>query len=415
MKKQLWLLNFSLLRTHPAFRDVFIARFVSILSLGLLGVALPVQIQELTHSTWLVGLSVTLAASAMFIGLLIGGVLADRYNRKYLILLARGTCGVGFAGLCLNALVPEPSLIVIYLLGIWDGFFAALGVTALLAATPALVGRENLMQAGAITMLTVRLGAVISPLVGGLLLASGSVAWNYGLTTAGTVLTTLTLLRLPSLPPPPSRELPLKSLLAGVKFFCSSPLVGGITVLGSLLTMAGAVRVLYPALAEGWQMSAAQIGLLYAAIPLGASAGALTSGWLTHIARPGRLMLFSAIAAFLLIALSGLMPGWQLVTLCLALSGWLNAIASLLQYTLIQRQTPEALLGRINGLWTAQNVTGDAIGAALLGALGVWLTPATAAGVSGGGLVLLAVLLTVVLREVRRFRYPASQQPDSTG
>ncbi|QFG76844.1 hypothetical protein DMB90_15770 [Raoultella planticola] len=86
---------------------------------------------------------------------------------------------MGFVGLCLNALLPEPSLIAIYLLGIWDGF-ASLGVTALLAATPALVGRENLMQAGAITMLTVRLGSVISPMIGGLLLATGGVAWNYG-------------------------------------------------------------------------------------------------------------------------------------------------------------------------------------------------------------------------------------------
>lgn len=125
----------------------------------------------MTHSSWLVGLSVTLCGSAMFIGLMVGGVLADRYERKKLILLARGTCGVGFIGLCINALLPEPSLMAIYALGLWDGFFASLGVTALLAATPALVGRENLMQAGAITMLTVRLGSVISPMVGGLLLA----------------------------------------------------------------------------------------------------------------------------------------------------------------------------------------------------------------------------------------------------
>ncbi len=95
---------------------------------------------------------------------MVGGVLADRYERKKVILLARGTCGIGFIGLCLNALLPEPSLLEIYLLGLWDGFFASLGVTALLAATPALVGRENLMQAGAITMLTVRLGSVISPM-----------------------------------------------------------------------------------------------------------------------------------------------------------------------------------------------------------------------------------------------------------
>ncbi len=152
-------------------------------------------------------------------------------------------------------------------------------MTALLAATPALVGRENLMQAGAITMLTVRLGSVISPMVGGLLLATGNVAWNYGLAAAGTFITTLTLLRLPLLPPPPQpREHPLKSLMAAIRFLFSNPLIGGIALLGGLLTMASAVRVLYPALAGEWQMSASEIGVLYAAIPLGAAFGALTSG-----------------------------------------------------------------------------------------------------------------------------------------
>ncbi|MBE9680558.1 enterobactin transporter EntS, partial [Escherichia coli] len=283
MNKQSWLLNLSLLKTHPAFRAVFLARFISIVSLGLLGVAVPVQIQMMTHSTWQVGLSVTLTGGAMFVGLMVGGVLADRYERKKVILLARGTCGIGFIGLCLNALLPEPSLLAIYLLGLWDGFFASLGVTALLAATPALVGRENLMQAGAITMLTVRLGSVISPMIGGLLLATGGVAWNYGLAAAGTFITLLPLLSLPALPSPPQpREHPLKSLLAGFRFLLASPLVGGIALLGGLLTMASAVRVLYPALADNWQMSAAQIGFLYAAIPLGAAIGALTSGKLAH-------------------------------------------------------------------------------------------------------------------------------------
>lgn len=65
----------------------------------------------------------TLTGGAMFVGLMVGGVLADRYERKKVILLARGTCGIGFIGLCLNALLPEPSLLAIYLLGLWDGFF----------------------------------------------------------------------------------------------------------------------------------------------------------------------------------------------------------------------------------------------------------------------------------------------------
>ncbi|PIA07729.1 enterobactin transporter EntS [Klebsiella variicola] len=385
MNRQSWLLNLSLLKTHPAFRAVFIARFISILSLGLLGVAIPVQIQMMTHSTWQVGLSVTLTGASMFVGLMVGGVLADRYERKRLILLARGTCGVGFVGLCLNALLPEPSLAAIYLLGIWDGFFASLGVTALLAATPALVGRENLMQAGAITMLTVRLGSVISPMIGGLLLATGGVAWNFGLAAAGTFITTLTLLRLPQLPPPPQpREHPLRSLLAGLTFLWS-PLAG--------LSWPGPEACCRPL---------ADVGRF----PLGAALGALTSGQLAQTVRPGALMLATTVGSFVAIALFSLMPHWALGALCLALFGWLSAISSLLQYTLIQTQTPENMLGRINGLWTAQNVTGDAIGAALLGGLGAVMTPAASASASGWALALVGVLLVGLLRELRRFQRP---------
>jgi len=405
MNRNSLLLNLSLLKTHPAFRAVFLARFISIVSLGLLGVAVPVQIQTLTGSSLQVGLAVTLTGSAMFIGLMMGGVLADRHERRRLILLARSTCGVGFIGLTINAALPEPSLAAIYLLGVWDGFFGALGVTALLAATPALVGRENLMQASAITMLTVRLGSVISPMIGGLLLASGGVVWNYALASVGTFITLLPLLSLPKLAPPPqARENPLLSLWNGLRFLVGHPIIGGIALVGALLTMASAVRVLYPALAGHWNMSAAQIGLMYAAVPLGAAIGALTSGRIAHHARPGMIMLGTGIVSFISIGVFSLMPVWGLGLACLALFGYLSAISSLLQYTLIQTLTPDGMLGRINGLWTAQNVTGDAIGAAILGGMTVALTPVAAASSGGFALTLCGIALAIMLVQLRRYQ-----------
>lgn len=117
-------------------------------------------------------------------------------------------------------------------------------------------------------------------------------------------------------------------------------------------------------------------------------------------------MLVSTTGAFVAMGAAGLMPVWVGGFLCLALFGWLSAVSSLLQYTLLQTQTPEAMLGRVNGLWTAQNVTGDAIGAALLGGLGAVMTPAASAGVSGFGLVIVGLLLMLLLGELRRFRQP---------
>ncbi|TGD35052.1 MFS transporter, partial [Salmonella enterica subsp. enterica serovar Poona] len=103
---------------------------------------------------------------------------------------------------------------------------------------------------------------------------------------------------------------------------------------GGLVTMASGVRVLSPARARSWQMAAAQIGLLYAAIPLGAAIGALTSGQLAHSVRPGLIMLVSTVGSFLAVGLFAIMPVWIAGVICLALFGWLSAISSYLQYTL---------------------------------------------------------------------------------
>lgn len=415
MSKPSILLDFGLLKTNQAFRAVFCARFISILALGLMAIAIPVQIQALTGSTLLVGLAVTLAGGGMFAGLLMGGVLADRYERRRLILFARSTCGVGFVGMCLNAALPEPSLTAIYLLAVWDGFFGAVGVTALLAATPALVGRENIVQAGAISMLTVRFGSILSPAAGGLLIAHAGVAWNYGLAALGTLLTLVPLLRLPQLPPPEQpREHPLKALAGGFAFLFQNKVIGMVALIGALLTMASAVRILYPALAGNWGVDASQLGFMYAAVPLGAALGAFTSGRVAQVARPGWMMLLTAIAAFVAVGLFGLMPWYGLALACLVAFGYLSALNSLLQYGLIQNLTPDAFLGRINGLWTAQNVVGDALGALLLGAMGALMLPAMTSTGFGFGAALLGVVLLVAmgsLRRVTRSEPEANLQP----
>ncbi|MFZ1873968.1 MAG: enterobactin transporter EntS [Chania sp.] len=403
MNKPSILLDFGLLKTNAAFRAVFCARFISILALGLMAIAIPVQIQALTGSTLLVGLSVTLAGGGMFAGLLMGGVLADRYERRRLILFARSTCGVGFVGLCLNAALPAPSLTAIYLLAVWDGFFGAVGVTALLAATPALVGRENIVQAGAISMLTVRFGSILSPAIGGAVIASAGVAWNYGLAALGTMLTLIPLLRLPQLQPPPQpREHPLRALVGGFSFLLQNKVIGMVALIGALMTMASAVRVLYPAISGMWNVSIAHLGFMYAAVPLGATIGAFTSGRVAQVARPGWVMLLTAIAAFAAIGLFGLMPWYGMALLCLVAFGYLSALNSLLQYGLIQNLTPDAFLGRINGLWTAQNVVGDALGALLLGAMGAFMLPAMTSSSFGFSAVLLAVVLAFAMRGLRQ-------------
>ena len=161
-------------------------------------------------------------------------------------------------------------------------------MTALLAATPALVGRENIVQAGAISMLTVRFGSILSPAIGG-----GDCPYGHcselRLAAFGTLLTLLPLLSLPQLMPPPQpREHPLRALAGGFAFLFQNKVIGMVALIGALLTMASAVRVLYPAMAASWHIDAAHLGYMYAAVPLGAPSVRSPAGaWRTWRAPAG--------------------------------------------------------------------------------------------------------------------------------
>ncbi len=405
MAKPSIFLDFSLLKKNAAFRAIFCARMLSVFALGMLAVGVPVQIQAMTGSTLQVGVAVMLDGIGMFIGLLLGGVLADRYDRRKLILFARGTCGVGFVLLSLNAFSPSPSLWALYFLAFWDGFFGALGITALMAVIPLIVGREHLAEAGALSMLTVRLGAILSPALGGMIIVAAGVGWAFAVAAIGTLATLIPLVRLPALQPEQQEpEHPLRALASGIQFVCRHPVVGAVVLVGLLLSMIGAVRVLFPALALTWQLDASALGLMYSAVPLGAMIGAFTSGWVRQLSRPGVVLVASALLAFGSIAALGLIQHLAAALVLLVCYGYSNAIASLLQFVLIQHHTPDALLGRVNSLGTAQDVTGDSVGALGLGALARSLAPLSSVLWFGGVAAGLLMVVALAARGMRTAR-----------
>ena len=368
--------DFSLLLSHKNFRNIFIARTISILGLGMLTVSIPVQVYELTKDSLHVGIVMAIEGVGLFIGLLLGGVLADIYERRRIILFARSTCGLGFLAMAINAWLPDPSLWAIYFLAIWDGFFGALGVTALMACMPFIVGRENLMQARAISMVSVRLATVISPAIGGIIIAMSDVAWNYMIAAIGTGITLIALLALPSMPPKESQtHNPLTSLWDGFAYLFTNKIVASVVIMGTLVTLTTAIRVLFPALADTvYGGGAWTVGLMYSAVPLGATLGAIISGWANHVAKPGIIMMITSLAAFLCLMGIGSTTHLPIALVLLVAFGYFVSIASLLQYSFVQGHTPDHYLGRINGIWTAQDASGDSIGTLGIGVIGKFIS-----------------------------------------
>ncbi|GAA5630102.1 enterobactin exporter EntS [Acinetobacter calcoaceticus] len=372
MKLKNILTDFSLLKVNTHFRNVFIARTVSLLTIGMLIVAIPQQVYQMTQDVFQVAIVTAFEGIAMFIGLLLGGVLSDRYDRKKLILFARLVCGFGFMGLAVNAMLDTPSLYALYFLSAWDGFFGALGVTAMMAIMPIIVGRENIVQARAISMVLVRLATVISPAIGGIVIAASSVAWAYWIATIGTLFTVLLLLGLPVLKPQTESEdeHPVQQLLQGFKFVFQNKVVGSTILIGTILGFTSAIRILFPQIVDQqFAGGAFELGLMYSAVPLGATLGALLSGWTASLTRPGTVMIYASLAVFACMFLIGLSP-WLLLTLViLSVFGYLSAIANLLQYSIVQGHTPDEYLGRINAIWLAQDASSDSIATTILGAL----------------------------------------------
>lgn len=405
--------DFSILKTNRHFRHIFIARTLSLLTIGMLIVAIPQQVYQMTHDLLHVAFATAIEGIAMFIGLLLGGILSDRYDRKKLILCARSLCGIGFIGLAVNAMLSSSSLSVIYFLSAWDGFFGALGVTAMMAVMPIIVGRENIMQARAVSMLSIRLATVIAPALGGIIIATTNIAAAYWIAAIGTLLTVMLLLKLPSLKPlqhNENTESPFKQLLLGFKFVFHHKIVGSTILIGTLLSFSSAIRIVFPQMVEQqFAGGAFELGLMYSAVPLGSVVAAFLSGWTNQLIRPGNVMLYFCLAVFTSMIAIGLSPWFSLTLFILTVFGYCSAVANLLQYSIVQGHTPDHYLGRINSIWLAQDASTDSIATTGLGLLTRFLP--IASSIFYFGLISLFIGLLCMMR-FSSVRKTSLQDPD---
>ncbi|MET9201888.1 enterobactin transporter EntS [Gordonia sp. NPDC003585] len=413
-------LDVSPLRDSAPFRRIFVARLISLVAIGLLLVSVPVQMWNLTQSSAQVGAATAVTGATTFLGMLVGGTLADRFDRKRLILVGRTGAGASFAGLAANAFGAyggEPSVAIVYLLAGVDGLIGALSTSALMAAVPTLIPREKLVAVGALSSLTVRLGTAVSPGIAGLLIASAGVEWAYVTAAALATITVLILIGLPAMPPdgPRMSDGPLPERPSLMRFLSTTPVVPGVMAVGVLAMLGAGVVALLPGLvAERFGGSAAVTGAMYAAVATGAMIAALTSGWMTDLRRPGLVLLAALILAFSAQILFGLAPLLWLAIGLLLTVGFLEAAQEVLRYALIQRNTPGPLLGRVNGIWMAQEVGGVTVGAVVAGLIGSAWGASDAIvyyGIVMVGLSIAAALLLSGLRGTRG-RNPAQVRGD---
>ncbi|MGP4980672.1 MFS transporter [Glutamicibacter arilaitensis] len=295
------------LRSSRAFALIFWGRLVSIAGIGVLGTAIPLQVYALTGSSVHVALVATVLGLAGFAGALSGGLLADRLDRRKIILAARGAAVAGFALLAVNAFAPEPMLAAFHLAAVVDGLAGGISATALSATVPRTVEPAQLPAASALMAISMDLGMVLTPALGGLLYAAAGPGWLYLWVIVASVASVALLWGLPELQPggevQADPQLRQAGLLPAIRHSCGQAwadtregmayvardrVVGPIMLLGFIQLLCASPYVLIPEFAErqlGLGPEAA--GLLYSAPAAGALLASLSSGWTGRVRPAG--------------------------------------------------------------------------------------------------------------------------------
>lgn len=392
------------LRGSKDFRLLFAGRLMSMAGNAVVTTAASWQVYGLSRSSLDVGL-LTLANSAgMFAGLLTGGMLADRHDRRKLMLSSRvPLVAVGLA-LMANSLLTHPQLWAIYVLALAHGGLSGLASPAATAAFPALVGADQLAAAAALNSLSSQLGQLGGPALAGALISGPGIAVCYGINTAIFAVLGLTLWYIRPLPPTVRAGRPgLRTLGEGTRYVLRNRVVGGMLAVDTSAMLFGMPSALFPALArEHFHGGSATFGLLAAAPGLGAMLGAATSGWTGRLKRPGIVVIAAGLVWGAAIVGFGLSGSLAIGIAFLALAGMADLVSEILRNALFQRYTPDELRGRVSSLYLVQVTSAPSLGNVEAG-LVAQLFSLTISVVSGGiACVAGALILGIVNPALRR-------------
>jgi MFS family permease len=343
-----------------------LGNFVSGLGTQATLVALPYQIYVQTHSALLTGLLGAAELGPLVAMALLGGALADRSDRRRLLLLDQIGLVAVSAALCAAALAGEPQIVLLYVLaGLLAGFGALQNVVRS-AIVPNLVARrEDMPAALAVNFGLYQLTMVLGPGLGGLLIAAAGVEAAYGVDALSCLAMVGAVWAMsPQLPQATGEPLSIgSSIVEGLRFVRRSPaLLGSFAIDLSAMTF-GMPRALFPVLAISvYGAGASGTGLLFAAVSAGAVVAALTTRWLDHARRLGIVTIAAVCAWGLAIAAVALVSSLWAAAALLAVAGAADSVSAVCRSVINQTVTPDELRGRMSSVFSLVVTSGPRLG-----------------------------------------------------
>ncbi|HEY4451603.1 MAG TPA: MFS transporter [Solirubrobacteraceae bacterium] len=387
----------------PNYRRYFAGQSISLVGTWMQMAAQSWLVLTLTGSAATLGLIVALQTLPVLLLGPYGGVVADRVDKRRLMVCLQIAMGVQALVLGLLTVGGAVQLWEIGVLAALLGLNNAFENPARQAFMLELVGSESLRNAVSLNSVIVNVARVIGPAVAGVLIATvgEGVCFLVNAASFAAVVASLTLLDRAALAPsPPSGREP-GQLREGLRYVRANP---ELAVPLSMMALAGCLayefQVTLPVMArQGLHVGATGFGFMTAAMGLGAVIGGLL---VAMKGRTGLPMLVAAASAFgIVLLLASAAPNLPVELVALALAGGASIAFMSGGNSTLQLACAPRMRGRVMSLWFVAFQGSTPIGGPLVGWVMGWAGARAGLGLGGGACLLVAALGLLALRRLR--------------
>jgi MFS family permease len=403
------------LREYPAYRRLWLGMLLSRTGSAMTTFAVSLQVYDLTRSPAAVGGIGVATLIPMLLITLPGGTLADRVDRRRLVLaVAVGQTALSAALFALAAF-GGASLWALYALVTVGAAFSSVSAPAQATFIPRLVPTGQLSTAMALQRIVFQVVLIAGPVLAGVVTGWAGLRGCYLVDVVSFAAALWGVGRLPAMPPVASAageesgrpRLKFALTLEGLAFIRRTPALCGAFLADVNATFFALPVSLFPAInAERFGGDPRTLGLFTTAIGAGGLVSAVFAGPLKGARRHGLVMLACVAVWGGAFALFAVAPSLWLTLLALALAGLADTFTVVVRSIIVQDATPDEFRGRVNAADFLVGAGGSELGSLEAGLVGSLTTPQISA--LGGGLATMVgvVAIGALLPAFRRYRSP---------
>ncbi len=395
--------TFAALRT-PNYRRYFTGQAISMVGTWMQSVGQSWLVLELTHS----GTALGLVAAAQFLPVLLlapyGGLLADRANKRHLLMGTQTVLGLLALTLGLLVVTGAVQLWMVVALAVLFGLVNAVDNPARQSFALEMVGRDRLRNAISLNSVLVNVARALGPAVAGVLIATVGTGLCFLVNAASFAAVLLALARMDPAalrPSPPAAREP-GQVREGLRYVARTPeLLVPLVMLALIGTLAYEFSVVLPLLARTtFGGGPATYGILVSAMGAGAIVGGLAAA-----ARSGsglRSMSTTALGFGGAILAAALAPSLPLEVVAMALVGAASVTFLATGNTTLQLASDPRYRGRVMALWAMAFLGSTPLGGPIVGTVGQYLSPRAALALGAVACLTAAAIGVMASARVRR-------------